>query len=281
MGNPLMSRIIQDGVVVERVVMSPDFARSILERNYSKNRNIDKFIVERYAQDMRERRWQDNGETIKISENDYLLDGQHRLMAVVKSGASIPVTIVWGLHADVFKTIDRGKTRSIADSLKIDGETNCKTLSAVLTWVQRWESRDGGIPTTTVKRMTPQLASVYLAKHPTIRESIQFLNKKSGVLRGICAPGIVAFAHYLLKNIHKELADSMFNQLLTGAGLSSGHPVLVARERMRQMKSDRATYMDYEYLAILIMAWNANRKGKDSVRNFFWRRTETVYPNPI
>lgn len=45
-------------------------------------------------------RWQENGETIIVGKSGNLLDGQHRLQAVIRSGVSIMAIIVFGVDDD-------------------------------------------------------------------------------------------------------------------------------------------------------------------------------------
>lgn len=58
-------------------------------------------------------------ESIIISSNGRLLDGQHRLRAVVESNASVPMRIETGWDESVFSVLDRGAPRTVSDSTGI------------------------------------------------------------------------------------------------------------------------------------------------------------------
>lgn len=64
-------------------------AETWLSRN-SNNRNLRGQVIASYARDMKSGAWVLNGETVKIASNGQLLDGQHRLNAVVESGQTVP-----------------------------------------------------------------------------------------------------------------------------------------------------------------------------------------------
>ena len=75
-----------------------------------KNRKVDDNLVDRYAHQMKKGLWDVNGEGIIIAESGRLLNGQHRLHAVIKSGKTIQSVVIYGVEEEAFKTIDTGKT---------------------------------------------------------------------------------------------------------------------------------------------------------------------------
>lgn len=115
------------------VRMTPDMARDILKNN-TNNRNVKRDRVYLYASEMEKGRWQLNGESIVIDENGNLKDGQHRLMAVVKSQCTVPMVLVTGVDADC-SIYDRGSSRSVRDIMQINmvGEKwkQCSQIIAV------------------------------------------------------------------------------------------------------------------------------------------------------
>lgn len=84
------------------------------------NRNLSRNKVLQYANSMAKGDWQLNGEAIKFNEKRELIDGQHRLSAIIKSGISINTFVMRDLGNDV-SIMDRGRTRSVTDSLLIEG----------------------------------------------------------------------------------------------------------------------------------------------------------------
>ena len=106
-------------MLVELRTITPDIAKEMLLKN-TNNRPVSEKHVRRLAKEITEDRWQLNGDTIRFN-GTRLVDGQHRLLAVVKSGKAIETLVVDGLESDVFKTIDIGKIRSNGDTLAADG----------------------------------------------------------------------------------------------------------------------------------------------------------------
>lgn len=115
--------------------ITPALARQLLDQN-PKNRNLSESAVRRFADDMRNGRWLNNGQTIVISESGGLLDGQHRCAAVLASQVTIPAFVVRGAPDTVFSTIDTGRARTVADLLHIAGYKNTTQLQSAASFAR-------------------------------------------------------------------------------------------------------------------------------------------------
>ena len=103
----------------EVVTVTPDMAKEILQRNDA-NRRLRENIVRFYASQMESGEWHLTGQGITIGKNGQLLDGQHRLSAIVR--ANIPVEMLIVRDADVVPTYDCGLKRSMSDQMLLSGE---------------------------------------------------------------------------------------------------------------------------------------------------------------
>lgn len=113
---------------VKLVTITPEMAEIMLEKNIA-NRKVNQANVNRIAADMATGNYKLNGETIKISPNHEILDGQHRLLACVKSNMPFKTYIVYNVEREAIGTIDMGKGRSVADSLNVMG---CNIKSGII-----------------------------------------------------------------------------------------------------------------------------------------------------
>lgn len=115
---------------VELINITPERAKEMLKHN-PHNRNIREGDVEKYAHDMIIDNWYDEiMQPIRISVNGNLLDGQHRLYAIIKANKTIPMWVQYGLPENSFKWMDGGTKRTLADLLK---QRNKKTANNVST----------------------------------------------------------------------------------------------------------------------------------------------------
>lgn len=104
--------------VVETI--TPMLAEKYLERNVNNYRSLNRRKVHMYARDMANNEWQENGEAIKFNVRGELVDGQHRLHAVIESGARVNMMVIRGVAEDV-TIYDCGKNRSMRDIALAEG----------------------------------------------------------------------------------------------------------------------------------------------------------------
>lgn len=264
----------------DSVIMTPDMAKLMLEFNLDNNRKINQHAVRLYASDMRNGYWCDNGETIKVDTDGRLIDGQHRLLAVIMSGVSIPVTIAWGIDRSALKTIDRGKQRSISDNYKIDSELNAALMAGIVTWINRWDKRNP-VPKHPTSRLSTGMAKKLLEDNPRLRDTAHVVSAYTRHFIGLCNISLIGFCHFLFSEKNPDKATEFIDKLARGSNLGENHPILKARERMRSMKSHRAKLPDYDYLATIILAWNLFVGGKVEYRNrLYWREADGNFPEP-
>jgi hypothetical protein len=69
--------------------------------NNARHRPIKEKKVAEYMAEMRDGKWRLNGKTICFDWNGRLLNGQHRLSAVIRSGVSLTTVVVRGLDPDL------------------------------------------------------------------------------------------------------------------------------------------------------------------------------------
>lgn len=99
--------------------ITPQRAAEYLKRN-KVNRLISHETVNKYADDMKNGAFQCNGEAIKFNKSGALVDGQHRLRAIIKSGVTVEVLVIREVD-DSVSIYDLARSRSPLDSLIIEG----------------------------------------------------------------------------------------------------------------------------------------------------------------
>lgn len=82
-------------------------------------RDLREQYVTYLAGEMRNKRWHLIHQGISISDKKHLLDGQHRLHAIVRSGCTVPMLVATDVDEIGFADIDRGMNRSVADALRL------------------------------------------------------------------------------------------------------------------------------------------------------------------
>ena len=230
-------------IKVEKV--TPLMAKRALNKN-NMNRNLNVKRVEHWTRLMKAGQWAQNGEAIKFAKDGTLLDGQHRLAAVIAYGKPVEMLVVRGLNKNVMATLDNGVKRRIADHLKIAGyEGNTSQLGAACVICMNFETGKFSEKKMTV---SPQDAINYVKKHNDLWESCSLISNNR-VTKSLLPLSIATALHYLFSKIDASKAKHFFDQLETGDGLDKTSPVLKLRSQLTLVKSkskrDRVTRKAY------------------------------------
>lgn len=98
--------------------VTPALAAKWLERN-TRNRPLRDAVVLKYASDMRDGKWKVTGDAIAFDKNGAVVNGQHRLWAVLESGKTICMLVVFDLDPDVVYVLDDHFKRKLVDIIHI------------------------------------------------------------------------------------------------------------------------------------------------------------------
>lgn len=125
----------------ERRSISPADAELMLANNYDGNRRINPRHVAALAADMAAGRFvSENSQTITVTESGRLLDGQHRLAAIAKSGVTLDFLVAVAPDDDaerIFVTLDAGKVRSASQFIGLPSPNNIAAVARVACSIER------------------------------------------------------------------------------------------------------------------------------------------------
>jgi hypothetical protein len=100
--------------------ITPDVASQWLEGNV-RNRRIDQRHVDILAQDMAAGKWRLTHQGIAFNDQGMLVDGQHRLWAILQCGCTISMAVSFGLSTESIDAIDGVKARTAVDRMTLSG----------------------------------------------------------------------------------------------------------------------------------------------------------------
>lgn len=113
-------------------VITPQIAQRYLEKNTS-NRELRPAVVRRYANAMLNGLWEETHQGIAFNKEGVLIDGQHRLSAIVMSGVTQKFLVARGVEHKASIAIDVHAKRNFADTLSASrGESVNKRIIAVI-----------------------------------------------------------------------------------------------------------------------------------------------------
>lgn len=116
------------------VTVTPELAKRWLKKN-TNNRRMRPLSVEKIAADIKAGGWIENHQAIAFNCDGTLIDGQHRLAAIVEAGVSIRSVVIRGVKKEALGVIDDHAKRSLCDAIRlVDGESiSNRAASTVLT----------------------------------------------------------------------------------------------------------------------------------------------------
>lgn len=246
---------------INKVTITPADAERMLKLNTS-NRPVNWNHVRYLAREMSLGRWKLNGDTICMSDAK-LIDGQHRLLAIIQSGVTIQAMLVEGLASDVFDTKDVGRRRSASDTLAVRGEVETKNLAAALAVVDKYLT---GRMNQCVRYSNADIEEL-LENHPGVRESIG----KTRETKKLLPKSVLTGCHYLFAQKDQDAADKFVSSLISGKDLNEGDAIYLLRERLMNNALAKAKLRAEYIMALLIKAWNYCRVGA-SVRQLRFRQ---------
>ena len=102
----------------EIVTITPEMAQAYLAKN-TNNRRIRPTAVDRYACDMRAGKWDLTHQGLAFNCDGTLLDGQHRLAAIVEAGVPVTMMVTTGVSNLAQRNMDSLIIRKPADALSL------------------------------------------------------------------------------------------------------------------------------------------------------------------
>jgi hypothetical protein len=104
---------------IEEVTVTPKMAAEWLGKNGA-NRKLREHRAAFLARAIEEGKWQTTHQPIAFAKNGRLLDGQHRLRAIVMANKSVRVMVASGVNEETFSVMDAGLPRKMFERLKTD-----------------------------------------------------------------------------------------------------------------------------------------------------------------
>lgn len=98
--------------------ITPKQAEKYLQSNIS-NRPLRKLLVGQYAKDMMSGKWRLTHQGIAFNCDGTLLDGQHRLRAIIESGTTVRMVVARGVDSQSQLVMDDHAKRSANDALSL------------------------------------------------------------------------------------------------------------------------------------------------------------------
>lgn len=243
------------------VTIDPDMAKRLLAQN-KVNRNLRQHKINQYARDMAAGNWNLSNDAICIAPDSTLLNGQHRLNAVVKAGVPVTFLVIRNMPTDTMSTMDTGAARTAGDMFGRvgTGEKHANLLASTLKQLVLIASGRFYMDSKVQATSHSELAE-FLDGNPLVRDSVAEAAKVKSQIDSPPTP--IAAAHWLIAEVNGlGLADHFFDQLAHRVGEPEGSAVHAIDARLREVRRSRQRYEGRNYIFLFLKGWNYYAAGR-------------------
>ena len=239
------------------VKVTPEMATAWVTHRNEKNRPIRAHTVDRYATDLQRGKWKTTHQGIAFGPDGELIDGQHRLAAIVKAG--LPATLFVTIYltpedaAEAKLKCDTGRVKSTGDVFAMVGLTGRfqgDRLAAVVKGMRLLEGQRGD-------SLSPdEIQAAYL----TDRTSVDW------AMAALDAPGFTALHRSAFAYAHSVFPDEIdaFASMIKNMDAPLGSPanIYVKADRVGQFRAS-AGYGRREVSLKILRLLKAHVSGED------------------
>lgn len=248
---------------VEWVQVTPAIAQEYLE-SQRVNRPLSTANLKKIQNDMLAGRWHEDGGPIRFDKAGAMIDGQHRMWAIVETELTFSFLVIRGVDIAAMATMDTGKSRSVSDIIGLYDQQakDLTNLAACTTIVYRWEAGIRGASLRNFTIANDDVLVFYREHKLALGEAARVGKKVARHVQGATTQGF-ALCAWIFQNLDMEDAEFFWERLMDGSNLSEDSPIRALRELfLREARSSRPKMRSELAAALTIKAWNAYREGR-------------------
>lgn len=265
------------------VTITPAIAEAWLARVPETQRSVKRGAIDQYKKDMLANRWKIDYSPYRFDKNGFLIDGQHRLLAIRESGITVrEQAVVFGLDPEDYETLDQGTKRNFADTLKYYGYPNFVLLSAITYRLYDWE-KSGTFRKVRERPAQHELLQSVRTHEPEMQDALK-VGRRVSMHVPPFINSVAAMVFLLCNRIDSSDAEYFFDRLIDGQGLVVGDPIYALRNKWAvNAARKREDTPDYIQGAHLLKTWNFYRAGRNDVELIQWKsggQKPEAFPQP-
>lgn len=261
-------------IKTKRVLVTPDLATKWLEKN-TRNRPLqDKRVLE-IAGWMTRDEWQVTTDAIGFDENGDLINGQHRLNALLKVNKPFEFIVTRGLNPDSFNVIDTVKVRSAADILGVN-DFGCSLIKAGISkFIITFKKGVYSMNTITQgnrKLSNQEILDFSIDNRSKLDKSGEIARRTTTKFRGM-EPRFIGGLYWLFSEKDEDMAETFFKYYEDGVGLTANDPILILRQQLIKNIGATRKVSSHTKLAWAVLAWNHIRSAK-KIKMLKWSESD-------
>jgi len=260
---------------IQLEAISPQIASDLMVNN-ALNRKINPNHIKFLSDQMISDAWQITGDPIKIGCSGRILDGQHRLSAIIKSGKTISLFVARNVPEEVFTVLDTGKVRSASDTLSIAGMKSYSAQAALAKAIM--SLRDKKIANKNRAYTNNEVLDFCQENDliPSVNIGVIYASKGAPL-----KAGVISIIHYVLNEINKQEATDFIESICLGVNISKGSAEYMLREKLNKSIQGRYDFSRWETVALVIKTWNLIRTKSTLPSMIIYNPEKEEFPKAV
>lgn len=244
--------------VMTWVDVTPPMAEAWVRKYNLHNRNLRKDDISKYARTMARKAWRQTAEPLKFGVSGNLLDGQHRLLAVVEARVTVRLPIVTGVEDEAQEDMDSGVKRTVGDKLGMGGTKNANNAAGIARMV--WDLQ------TSSSLRPPRPSDTELLEIAHNEPDLMWVaNEVMNDLPKVLSKTIAGYCFLRMHRVDPAACVEFFERLKTLENLEKGSPIAALARRIGGLR--KYSHKDRVMTVCLVFsAWNSWRAGETRER---------------
>lgn len=254
------------------VLITVGMAEQIMTLNQN-NRKFMKTEGLRLSEAMSAEKWIFIGDVIRVSSEMKLIDGQHKLWAIIHSGKSQRLHIQCGLNPKAFAVIDTGKKRTAGMTLGAMKVPNANVTAAAIKAYIYFVTKQSAGSKINGARVSNQVVEAWIERPDfqlmlqAVDEGVNFYHRTYPVI----AQSTWAFLAFLLSRKNKQSAvdaADFLTSLATGENVTKSKTpaIYYLRQKLEELRNvqqaDEKGKLMVVRMKYILTAWNHYRNNE-------------------
>lgn len=223
-------------MIIESVDLTPEDAAKLLAVSQGQTqRKLRQANIDRLTHAIIAGQWKETHQPIALNGDGVVIDGQHRLTAIVAAGMTVRTLIARDVPEDTFQVIDTGSVRSPYDVLVLAGIPNGAKMAAACRYLLVYEDVVGTPDSFQSQRQKYTSADILnLAQSARGKQLNDSINAATGVVWALGRAGYATWMGAVVQLMRESPVDDglcleFIERLRDGANLKPGSPILTLR----------------------------------------------------
>lgn len=220
-------------------LITPTKAREMLEHNTG-NRRVRAAWVRNLAGMISSGEWKITHQGVAFDTTGRLVDGQHRLMAIVEADKAAKIMVSRGLSDDTYKYVDGGRPRVYSDRINLVSDARDNVIANKIVWAYLCsaQQRHSDITVSLIEDTYIELAEGLAVVIPYFRKHV----------RRITVSHVGAAAAVMCQK-HPERGVEFLDGLISGELLERTSPIMNLRNFLLGERSSYGTEIYWKTVA--------------------------------